>query len=478
MNYVLRGFTPDPESWAKSISGLPWIRYHPRLPNSEVLELMHSHDVLVFPSFDEILGWVVVEAGLASMPSITSNVYALPELISEGLTGYVVKLAIGDDHRWKGIWAADSELEGHIEEAYGVIWRGVTEALSGLFHDRSKLNELGEAARARMNLLYNPDLAGQALDCIYDDAAGGTRAPKGLKVQQSRGPLIRQGCSNAAVEDVQVQHGRCSPDVEEVLASAAVACASPLPASQMSQTMFNGNSFAQAFTADGSGHELAQLVLKQFIVGDGDSPSVARGCRGALGSQPASRTRLRVKFHVSAKVDGLDLASRTGDGPVAHVDLEIGLGEELAVARDPRLANDIPAIGEHVTDDRTGDVAAVDVHLGNPSALPFKIGFENGRCHLLGPVGRCHGASQDQVRVHSVSRARFTLASSKAGIPACRATRSAVQFKRSAAHSTTLWAAWPSRLMVSSTRPAPASGLESIATRRFLGSFFQSKALV
>jgi hypothetical protein len=134
-------------------------------------------------------------------------------------------------------------------------------------------------------------------------------------------------------------------------------------------------------------------VLKQFIVGDGDSPSVARGCRGALGSQAASCARLRVEFHVSAKVDALDLAGRTGDGPVAHVDLEICLGEKLAVAWNPRLADDVTAVDEHVTDHRAGDVAAVDVHLGNPPALPFKIGFENGRCpgyrDSLGTVWAC-----------------------------------------------------------------------------------------
>jgi glycosyltransferase involved in cell wall biosynthesis len=171
MNYVLRGFSPDMNAWAKKISGLPWIQYRPRLPNSEVLRLMHSHDVLVFPSLDETLGWVVVEAGLAGMPSITSNVYALPELVSDARTGYVVKLAIGADRRWKGIWAADSELEGYIEEAYAAIRKGVTEALSGLFHDRSKLEELGRTAREQMKSWYDMDAAGQALDLIYDDAA-------------------------------------------------------------------------------------------------------------------------------------------------------------------------------------------------------------------------------------------------------------------------------------------------------------------
>jgi hypothetical protein len=44
------------------------------------------------------------------------------------------------------------------------------------------------------------------------------------------------------------------------------------------------------------------------------------------------------------------------------------------------------------------------------------------------------------------------------------ATRSSGQPSRSAAHSATFRAAWPSRLIVSSTRPAPSSGLESTAT--------------
>ena len=39
------------------------------------------------------------------------------------------------------------------------------------------------------------------------------------------------------------------------------------------------------------------------------------------------------------------------------------------------------------------------MHLGDPPALPFKIGFENGRCLFFGPIGRRHGASQNQVGI-------------------------------------------------------------------------------
>jgi len=35
------------------------------------------------------------------------------------------------------------------------------------------------------------------------------------------------------------------------------------------------------------------------------------------------------KFYVSAKIDGFSLTGWAGDGPVAHVDLEIGLVKSL-----------------------------------------------------------------------------------------------------------------------------------------------------
>src|SRR5881296_3326805 len=68
-----------------------------------------------------------------------------------------------------------------------------------------------------------------------------------------------------------------------------------------------------------------------------------------------------------------------------------------------------------------------------------------------------------------MSSARLMLDSTSRGMPACLHTFSSVHPSRPAAQLTTFRAAWASKLNVSSTRPAPASGLESIATRRVLG---------
>ena len=78
----------------------------------------------------------------------------------------------------------------------------------------------------------------------------------------------------------------------------------------------------------------------------------------------------------------------------------------------------------------------------------------------------------------SMSSARLMLDSTSRGMPACVHTCSSFHPSRPAAHWTTLRAAWASKLNVSSTRPAPSSGLESIATRNVLGSLRGSNALV
>jgi hypothetical protein len=172
-----------------------------------------------------------------------------------------------------------------------------------------------------------------------------------------------------------------------------------LSASQVSQPVLNSDPLAYALTPFCTGHQLAQSVLKEFVVCDGDRASTAGACCRALGPQSATCAEWRRKFYVSAKVDGFSLAGWAGDGPVAHVDLEIGFGEEFAVARDPRLADDVASVGEHVSNDWAGNVAAINVHLGNSSALAFKVGLQNGRSLFLGPVGRRHGASQDQIGI-------------------------------------------------------------------------------
>lgn len=65
-----------------------WI---PSLSHNEVLDCMYEHDVFVFPSLFEGFGLVITEAMSQGIPVITTNRTAGPDLIENGVDGWIVQ---------------------------------------------------------------------------------------------------------------------------------------------------------------------------------------------------------------------------------------------------------------------------------------------------------------------------------------------------------------------------------------------------
>lgn len=68
------------------------LRYIPSLPHAGILEEMRQHDVLVFPSLFEGFGLVITEAMSQGMVVITTPHTAGPDLISDGVDGFIVPI--------------------------------------------------------------------------------------------------------------------------------------------------------------------------------------------------------------------------------------------------------------------------------------------------------------------------------------------------------------------------------------------------
>ncbi len=68
-------------------------RWIPSLPHADVLRLMRTHDVLVFPSLFEGFGLVITEAMSQGTPVITTDRTAGPDLITHGENGWLVPAA-------------------------------------------------------------------------------------------------------------------------------------------------------------------------------------------------------------------------------------------------------------------------------------------------------------------------------------------------------------------------------------------------
>ena len=67
-------------------------RWIPSLPHSELLGIMQQHDVLVLPSLFEGFGLVILEAMAQRLPVITTAHTAGPDVISQGVDGFIVPI--------------------------------------------------------------------------------------------------------------------------------------------------------------------------------------------------------------------------------------------------------------------------------------------------------------------------------------------------------------------------------------------------
>jgi len=170
MKYALKEFTPSRSSWLQKLQRMPFVDHHLSLPNLQVRQAMRNHDILLLPTFDETLGWVVVEAGLEGTSALVTNVFALPELVENGVSGAMLELELGDESRWCGIWLKGEELGEAVRQAEQQMEQGIIKVLEKLCRDRQLSRHWGRAAKKRITSMYHPQQAASALELFYDEA--------------------------------------------------------------------------------------------------------------------------------------------------------------------------------------------------------------------------------------------------------------------------------------------------------------------
>jgi len=166
-SYVLKEYSPDINKWNDTLQNASWVTHYTELPNSVVLAKMATHDLLISPSYDETLGWAIIEAGLLGVPAITTNVFALPELVKHNESGYVINLKLGKQNRWLGIWASNTELKLELAEANKLIYDGITNAVKQVIKQPEILEKWSNNCKNHLSKLYDVNIAASKLLDIY-----------------------------------------------------------------------------------------------------------------------------------------------------------------------------------------------------------------------------------------------------------------------------------------------------------------------
>lgn len=105
----LVGINEFPEGWLDQYSSL--FRYIPSVPHTQLQEYYNSADVFVFPSLVDGFGLVLLEAMACGIPVITTPNTAGPDIITDGVEGFIVPIRDVDALAEKIQWCSEHMVE-------------------------------------------------------------------------------------------------------------------------------------------------------------------------------------------------------------------------------------------------------------------------------------------------------------------------------------------------------------------------------
>jgi glycosyltransferase involved in cell wall biosynthesis len=176
-DYASKSYPVDCEQLRRRLRAIPGVRCHDSLPNREIRDLMRSHDVLLFPTLDESLGWVAVEAAMAGMVVVTTDIFALPELVRHGETGICIAIDKDPARRWVGLRQNGEEFNATVQRTFAKIRASVVDFLKTVCGDPVICTRMGTAARAHINSIYGHEVVRRQLAALYADALQHSSAP-------------------------------------------------------------------------------------------------------------------------------------------------------------------------------------------------------------------------------------------------------------------------------------------------------------
>lgn len=134
-----------PDAYHEMVQSCDGITYHPaKFTRQDIHEqFMSKSHVLVFPTYGESFGMVALEALAHSMAIITTDVYALSEMVEDGANGFVIKppISVWDQYQPSQYFAAGDAYKSHVRQADTTeLVEQLSKAMEHYLLDRENLN--------------------------------------------------------------------------------------------------------------------------------------------------------------------------------------------------------------------------------------------------------------------------------------------------------------------------------------------------
>lgn len=168
----------DPEFFAGDLEkmNLPNVVHYGRMPNADLLQLLQSCDVSLLPTLSDTFGYSVLESMAAGVPTIGTRTCALPEIITDGVTGHLLDLETDQHGEWQHLFSMstdDGKYKAILHETFDRLSVAILEVLSELLDRPESLAEMKHAAHEDARKRFDKSKQSKVLDDLYESVLNG-----------------------------------------------------------------------------------------------------------------------------------------------------------------------------------------------------------------------------------------------------------------------------------------------------------------
>lgn len=145
---------------------IQWIR---SLPNIEVLAEIEKHHIGLLPTLADTFGYVAIEYMALGLPSVVSNVQALPEFTGSG-TGWTVHVEVDDGGVWIGRQSGIESRRNRYVDAIDELDAQLCSLLQHFRSNPSTLAEMSQSATAHYRTAFDVEQRALRVRRLYEEA--------------------------------------------------------------------------------------------------------------------------------------------------------------------------------------------------------------------------------------------------------------------------------------------------------------------
>jgi len=157
------------ESWRARLDH-PSIRFHPALPNSDVLALFRKAHFSLLATFGDTFGYSALEAMMVHCPVIATRQGALPEFIEDGVNGILMDLPLNRHGEWvhsSSPHRATKSFEAMFTDEVERLAQTALERIVALLGNSPAYAAMRKAARRTVEERFNAEDANRYWDERY-----------------------------------------------------------------------------------------------------------------------------------------------------------------------------------------------------------------------------------------------------------------------------------------------------------------------